>query len=70
MSISNGIVSDSSLHGVIFAVSNNKPEVRTYKLESLTYAEDGLVEIAGSFAPLKGNALAVLDWDNQFNVET
>ena len=70
MSISNGIVSDPSLHGVIFAVSNNNPEVRTYKLESVTYAEDGLVEIAGSFAPLKGNALAVLDWDNQFNVET
>jgi len=38
-------------------------------VESLTYGEDGLVEVAGSFTPLtSGGALEVLQWDGQFAV--
>lgn len=65
--------SNSTLWGSIFAVSRrNNPQTRVYKLESLTYAEDGLVEVAGSVAPLtEGGLLATLDWgdnDDHFTV--
>jgi hypothetical protein len=61
-----GKTSNSTLWGSIFAVSRwNNPQTRVYKLESLTYAEDGLVEVAGSVAPLtEGGSLATLDWGN------
>jgi predicted phage tail protein len=66
--------SNNALWGSIFAVSRrNNPQTRVYKLESLTYAEDGLVEVAGSVAPLtEGGSLATLDWgddnDDHFTV--
>lgn len=71
--ITNGKTSSSTLRNSIFAVSiQNNPQTRVYKLESLTYAEDGLVEVAGSVAPLtRSGSLATLDWgsrDNHFVV--
>ena len=65
--------SNNALWGSIFAVSRrNNPQTRVYKLESLTYAEDGLVEVAGSVAPLtEGGLLETLDWgenDDHFTV--
>lgn len=67
--VKEGSVADVSLRGSVFAVATqNGTQTRMYKVESLTYAEDGLVEIAGSFTPLIENRLAVLDWDGQFEV--
>ena len=69
--------SNDALWGSIFAVSRrNNPQTRVYKLESLTYAEDGLVEVAGSVAPLTDTGLLLtLQWkdpeapdDNHFVV--
>lgn len=69
ISVKGGSVADVSLRGSIFAVATqSETQTRMYKVESLTYAEDGLVEVAGSFTPLIGNRLAVLNWDGQFDV--
>ena len=73
LQVANGKTSSSTLRNSIFAVSRqNNPQTRVYKLESLTYAEDGLVEVAGSVAPLtEGGLLATLDWgdnDDHFEV--
>lgn len=64
LQVANGKTSSSTLRNSIFAVSRqNNPQTRVYKLESLTYAEDGLVEVAGSVAPLTGSgSLATLEW--------
>ena len=38
---------------------------RVYKCESLTYADDGLVEVAGSHMELNNDGqLRYLDWDD------
>jgi len=73
IAIEQGKVVDSTVHNTIFALSlRNNPQTRVYKVESLTYAEDGLVEIAGSFAPLTSSgSLETLNWSSaDFRVET
>ena len=60
LTVSNGI--SVFLRGVIFTVKNTTTEDRIYKVESLTYAEDGLVELTGSHVPLTSTgALAIMD---------
>ena len=62
------------LRGTIFTLKNSTTEDRIYKLESLSYAEDGLVEVTGSHVPLTSDtaqvsgALAIMD-DRGFDVE-
>ena len=59
----------ASPRGIIYTLRNSTTEDRIYKVESLTYAEDGLVELTGSHVPLviKGDsripegALATMD---------
>jgi len=49
--------------GSVFTQSKKDVNDRVYKLESLTYAEEGFVEVAGSYVPLTSTgSLAVLDW--------
>jgi hypothetical protein len=66
----------ASPRGIIYTLRNSTTEDRIYKVESLTYAEDGLVELTGSHVPLviKGDsripegALAIMD-DRGFVVD-
>ena len=52
----------ASPRGIIYTLRNSTTEDRIYKVESLTYAEDGLVELTGSHVPLTtGGALAIMD---------
>ena len=38
---------------------------RCYKVESITFGEDGLIELSGSYAELDGTKLAMLQkWDD------
>ena len=54
---------DHALRGSLFTIRNNTTENRVYKVESIAYTEEGLVEIAGSFVPLTDTgSLAVLEW--------
>jgi hypothetical protein len=74
MSIRNGKVTNSNLFGALFCKTSSIQETRCYKCESLTYSSDGLVEVAGSVAPLTNSgALQILDWtenDSDFVEET
>ena len=67
----NNVCSDATLYGVVFTLQNSTTVDRVYKTESLTYAEDGLVEVAASYVPLTDSgSLKVLDWDqNDFIVD-
>lgn len=62
----------TELWGTLFTLDNTTTINRVYKLESLTYAEDGLIEVAGSYQPLNPDGtLAALNWlGTQFLVET
>ena len=59
--------------GKLFTVKNTTTENRIYKVESLSYAEDGLIEVAGSHAPVNASdQLTVLQgWDTSthFKIE-
>ncbi len=56
----------SDLYGVVWSKVSDTENTRVYKCESLSYSDDGLVEVSGSYAPLTNNgALAILDWDDK-----
>ena len=44
----------------MFAQVDTTEEDRVYKVESITYGEEGFIQIAASHAPLINNKLAVL----------
>ena len=52
--------------GVLFTLKNSVTSNRVYKLETISYVEDGLVEISGSHAPITDDGtLAILQgWEN------
>ena len=51
-----------STRGVLFTLKNAVTTDRVYKLETIAYAEDGLIEVSGSHAPLTSTGqLAILD---------
>jgi hypothetical protein len=59
------------LWGTVFTLKNTTTTNRVYKVETLSYSDDGLVDVAASYAPLTDRgSLAVLDWpDAAFQVE-
>ena len=58
---SDGKVNQGSLIGTLFAQVDTTTEDRLYKIESLTYGEEGFIKVAASHAPLTSdNKLAVL----------
>ena len=56
---------EDSTKGVLFTLKSSITANRVYKLETIAYAEDGLIEVSGSHAPLtETGSLAILDgWD-------
>ena len=52
-------------HGSLFALVETSTKEQCYKVESLTYGEDGLVEISASFAELdvNGRLKMLQDWE-------
>ena len=62
----------TNIRDCVFTISNDSTTKRTYKVESLSYAEDGLVEISGSYAPVDSDTdqLLTVKWGNtQFLAE-
>ena len=67
---SNMITNQSGLYGCLWSKVSDTENTRIYKCESLSYGEDGLVEVAASYAPLTSRgALAILDWNSNTFVE-
>ncbi len=56
---SNG-VNSAGLKNKLFAQVDTTEEDRIYKVESITYGEEGFIQIAASHAPLINDKLAVL----------
>ena len=61
----------TDLFGVVWSKVSETESTRVYKCESLSYSDDGLVEVTGSFAPLtKNGSLEILNWgDNTWYEE-
>ena len=51
--------------GSLFTIKESEASDQCYKVESITFGEDGLVELSGSYAELDGTKLAMLQkWNN------
>ena len=51
--------------GSLFTIKESEASDQCYKVESITFGEDGLIELSGSYAELDGNKLAMLQrWDD------
>ena len=71
ISIVGGRCSDVAFHNTVFTLKTTEEQSRVYKLESLTYGEDGLIEVTGSHMPLTDTgSLEILNWNPNFFVAT
>ena len=71
LTASNGRTNQSALYGTVFTITSQSTTDRVYKVETLSYAEDGLVDVTGSHTPLLSDGrLAVLNWPNNDFVVT
>jgi len=49
----------------LFTIKESEASDQCYKVESITFGEDGLIELSGSYAELDGSKLAMLQkWDD------
>lgn len=65
MKVKNGKATEASFYGTVFSIRNSTTTDRMYKVESLSYSEEGLVELSGSEVPLNDDStLKILDWEN------
>ena len=71
LTFKNGKTDQSAFFGCIWAKVQEAKNTRVYKCETLSYAEDGLVSVTGSYAPLNDrDQLLVLNYsDNEFEEE-
>ena len=60
----NGTTTNSNLFGAVFTVKQTSESNRLYKIESLTYTDEGLVEVSASHAPLLSDGtLATINYE-------
>jgi len=65
ISISGGTAA-ARFRGCVFTVAQTNVLDRVYKVESISYSEEGFVEVAGSHEPLTSTgSLATLDWTTE-----
>lgn len=65
---SNGNETVDSLWGSVFTTRNTETKTRVYKIESISFVDDGFIEVAASYCPIKdsNSQLEILDWEGQF----
>jgi hypothetical protein len=71
--ISNGVATNTALHNTLFTKINSTTTPRVYKCESISYADDGLVEVSGIHMDLDSSGrIRYLQWskDGIFDEET
>ena len=65
LTVVSGKAQEGGLFGCVFTLLNSTTTSRVYKIESLSYGQEGFVEVSGSFQPLTAaGALATLAWDD------
>jgi len=65
LNVVNGKATDANLNGSVFTVKQTSESNRLYKVESLTYNDEGLIEVSGSHAPLLSDgSLATINYNS------
>ena len=64
LNVVNGRTTDSNLYGSVFTVKQTDESNRLYKIEAITYTDEGLIEVSASHAPLLSDGtLATINYD-------
>ena len=71
ITVVDGHVAEQQYWGCLFCLRTDAATSRVYRCESLSYADDGLVEVAGSYAPLTASgSLEYLQWnESTFDIQ-
>ena len=65
LNVVNGKTTNANLYGSVFTVKQTTESNRLYKVESLTYNNEGLIEVSGSHAPLLSDGtLATINYNS------
>ena len=65
--VHNGKATNTSLFGCVFTELQTETTSRCYKVEEITFDDDGFIEVSGSYVPLTSTGtLKVLEWNNGF----
>ena len=66
LNVVNGKTTNLNLYGSVFTVKQTSESNRLYKVESLTYNDEGLIEVSGSHAPLLSDGtLATINYEER-----
>jgi len=66
LNVVNGRTTNSNLYGSVFTVKQTSESNRLYKVESLTYNDEGLIEVSASHAPLLSDGtLATINYEER-----
>ena len=68
LNVVNGKATDANLYGSVFTVKQTTESNRLYKTESITYTDEGLIEVSASHAPLlsDGTLATINDINTEF----
>ena len=56
-----------ALWGSVFTTRKDNTESKVYKVESISFADEGFIEITASYCPVSDSGgLKILEWNNQF----
>ena len=65
LNVVNGKTDNANLYGSVFTVKQTNESNRLYKTESITYTDEGLIEVSGSHAPLLSDGtLATINYSD------
>ena len=68
---SNGLTSQANLFSSVFTVNESNVEARVYRINSITYGEEGFVDVTATHTPLtESGGLKVADWSEEDFVVT
>ena len=63
--VSNGRTKEKHLFGAVFTVKDTSEQNRVYKVESLTYTEEGFIQVSASHIPLLDDgSIATINYDS------
>lgn len=66
LNVVNGRTTNANLYGSVFTVKQTTESNRLYKTESITYTDEGLIEVSASHAPLLSDGtLATINYNDQ-----
>ena len=64
LNVVDGFTTDANLYGSVFTVKQTTESNRLYKIESMTYTDEGLIQVSASHAPLLSDGtLATINYD-------